>query len=134
MKNIYRIFSSFRKAVCLAAGLLLFSGAAWAQGRITVKGTVKDASGVPIVGAAVMVDGTTTGVVTDVNGKYSITFTSDAKNAPALVFSSISYVDQTVKIGGRRVIDVVLEEDAEQLDEVLVVGYGAMRKATSPVL
>ena len=129
MKNIYRFFTSFGMAVCLAAGLLLFSGEAWAQSSITVKGTVKDASGAPIVGAAVMVEGTTTGVVTDVNGKYAITFTTDMKKAPVLVFSSISYVDQTVKLGGRRVIDIVLEEDAEQLDEVLVVGYGAMRKS-----
>lgn len=137
MKSIYRYFTSFRKAmasslraaVCLLAGMLLLSGTLSAQNRITVRGTVKDASGAPIVGAAVMIDGTTTGVVTDIDGKYSITFTPDSRKSPALVFSSISYVNQTVSLGGRRVIDVVLEEDSEQLDEVLVVGYGAMRKS-----
>ena len=137
MKNMYRYFTSFRMtmwtsfrmAVCLAAGLLIFSGEASAQGRTTVKGTVKDVDGVPIVGAAVMVEGTTTGVITDVDGKYVITFTPDSKKASALVFSSISYVNQTVLIGGRTIVDVVLEADAEQLEEVLVVGYGAMRKS-----
>ena len=129
MKNMYRFFISFRMAVCLAAGLLVFSGEASAQERTTVKGTVKDVDGVPIVGAAVMVEGTSTGVVTDVDGKYVITFTPDSKKASALVFSSISYVNQTVLIGGRTIVDVVLEADAEQLEEVLVVGYGAMRKS-----
>ncbi len=129
MKDIYRFFTSFRMAVCIAAGLLLFSSEASAQSRITVNGTVKDVSGAPVAGVAVVVDGTTTGVVTDVDGKYSITFTSDAENSPALVFSSMSYVTQTVRIGGRSLIDVVLEDDAEQLEEVLVVGYGAMRKS-----
>ncbi len=130
MKYIFnRYITSSRTALCVIAGLLFVAGAVSAQSRITVTGTVRDASGTPIVGAAVMVDGTTTGVVTDIDGKYSITFTPDSRKAPALLFSSISYVNQTVSLGGRRIVDVVLEEDAEQLEEVLVVGYGAMRKS-----
>ena len=115
--------------MCLLTGLLLFSGSVFAQNTITVNGTVKDVAGEPIVGAAVMVDGTTTGVVTDIEGKYSITFKPVSGKNSLLVFSSISYVSQTVNVGGRGVIDVIMQEDAKQLEEVLVVGYGAMRKS-----
>ena len=123
------IISKFIMMIGLSIGLLCVGETAYGQGSITVKGTVKDASGAPVVGAAVMVDGTVTGVVTDIEGKYSISFTPKGGKSPALVYSSISYVTQTVSVAGRRVIDVTLEEDAEQLEEVLVVGYGAMRKS-----
>ena len=119
----------FTMSVCLLIGVLLSTGSLFAQTSITVKGTVKDASGAPIVGAAVMLDGTTDGTITDVDGKYSLTFRPKGEKLPDLVFSSISYVTQNVRIAGRRVIDVILEEDAEQLEEVVVVGYGAMRKS-----
>ena len=122
-------FISFRRTVCLTAAMLLLSWAAFAQGTITIKGTVKDEAGQPLVGAAVMVDGSTVGVVTDIEGNYSITFTPNSKITPALVFSSISYESQTVPVAGKRVINVILKEDSEQLDEVVVVGYGAMRKS-----
>lgn len=123
------IISKFIMMIGLSIGLLCVGETAYGQGSITVKGIVKDASGAPVVGAAVMVDGTVTGVVTDIEGKYSISFTPKGGKSPALVYSSISYVTQTVSVAGRRVIDVTLEEDAEQLEEVLVVGYGAMRKS-----
>ena len=105
------------------------SGNALAQTKMTVKGTVKDAKGEALVGAAVMLDGTTTGVITDIDGNYSITFTPKENRAPKLVFTCISYLTQEVKVDGKAVINVVLEEDLEQLEEVVVVGYGAMRKS-----
>ncbi len=114
---------------CLLAGLLFIPGSAWAQNNITVTGTVKDANGEPIVGSTVMVEGTNTGVVTDKNGKYAITFDTQQGKASRLVFSSLSYVSQTVEVGARTVIDIVLEEESRQIDEVIVVGYGAMRKS-----
>lgn len=124
MKNILSIIRT-----CILAGLILISSDALAQNAITVSGTVKDAKGEALVGAAVMLDGTTTGVVTDIDGKYSITFTPKAGKQPVLVYSSISYLSQEVPVGKSAVLDIVLEEDAEQLDEVVVVGYGAMRKS-----
>ena len=63
------------------------SGNALAQSKMTVKGTVKDAKGEALVGAAVMLDGTTTGVITDIDGNYSITFTPKENRAPKLVFT-----------------------------------------------
>lgn len=113
----------------LCAVLTLISGFLYAQSTVTVTGTVTDESGEPITGAAVMLEGSTTGVVTDISGKYSITFVKDSEKEAALVFSSISYASQTVVPGKRTVVDIVLEEDHEELDEVVVVGYGAMRKS-----
>ena len=101
------------------AGFVLISSAAFAQGSMTVKGTVKDAKGEALVGAAVMLDGTSVGVVTDLDGKYTITFTPKAGKTPVLVFSSISYLTKEIKVSGQGVIDVVLEEDYEELDDVV---------------
>lgn len=124
MKNIVSIIR-----ICFLAGFMLLSGTAFAQSSITVKGTVKDAKGEPIIGAAVMYEGSTVGVMTDIDGKYTITFKPTGKRAPVLVYSSISYLTQNVNVDGRSVIDIVLEEDHEQLEEVVVVGYGSMRKS-----
>ena len=123
MKNIKNILLR----VCFAAGLMLIAAGAYAQQKMTVSGTVKDSKGEPIIGAAVLLEGTNTGAVTDVDGKYTLTFT--AGKAPKLVFSSIAYLSQTVEVGKRSVIDIVLQDDAEQLDEVVVVGYGSMRRS-----
>ena len=76
-------------AIALCVGLSLISETAYAQ-EITVKGNVRDASGAPIIGAAVMVEGSSTGVVTDLDGNYSIRFRLKEGKTPALVFSSIS--------------------------------------------
>jgi len=124
MNNIKSII----RAVVLT-GFLCVSGLAFAQNSITVKGTVKDSKGEPVIGAAVMVDGTTTGVITDIDGNYTITVSPKSGAKTKLVYSSISYTSQTIDIAGKNIIDVVLEEDLEQLDEVVVVGYGSMRKS-----
>lgn len=124
MKNINSIMR-----ICVLLVAMLSSGFAFAQSSMTVTGTVKDAKGEPIVGAAVMLEGTTVGTVTDINGKYSISFTYKSGSKYELSFASISYLTKVVPVSEARVIDVVLEEDLEQLDEVVVVGYGAMRKS-----
>lgn len=123
MKNLFTLIYA-----CILTGLLSISGDAFAQNSITVQGTVKDPNGEPIIGATVMVDGSNTGAVTDKDGKYTIVFQPKAERSK-LVFSSMSYVARSVEIGNRTVIDIVLEEDSKQLDEVVVVGYGAMRKS-----
>ena len=101
-----------------------------AQSGIVIRGTVKDAAGGPVPGAAVMVAGMqSVGVVTDVNGAYSISVPASAAGKAELVFSCMTYKSVTEKVGSRSVIDVVLEEDRELLDEVVVVGYGSMRRS-----
>lgn len=92
---------------------------------ITIKGTVSAADG-PIIGATVKVKGAQGGVVTDFDGNYTISAQSNA----TLVFSYVGYETKEVKIGGgKRQIDVTLVEDETLLNEVVVVGYGTMRKS-----
>ena len=103
---------------------LLATGAAlFAQVRVT--GVVKDDTGYGVIGASVMEKGTQNGAVTDLDGKYEIR----VKPGATLVFSSIGYATQEIAVGNRSVIDVLLELDTELLDEVVVVGYGTMKRS-----
>ena len=90
-----------------------------------VSGTVVDASGLPVIGAGVLIEGTSTGAVTDENGKYSIEVPSGDS---ILEFSCMGYQTLKVSFDGRRVMDVTLREDTQFLDEVVVVGYGTQKK------
>lgn len=90
-----------------------------------VSGTVVDASGLPVIGAGVLIEGTSTGAVTDENGKYSIEVPSGDS---ILEFSCMGYQTLKVSLDGRRVMDVTLREDTQFLDEVVVVGYGTQKK------
>lgn len=88
--------------------------------EFTVHGTVTDGNE-PLIGVSVRVDGTTTGVITDFEGKYSLTFPNKSSK---LIFSYIGYVTLTEVIKGRTVINVVMKENVQALDEIVVVGYG----------
>lgn len=92
----------------------------WAQSDIIVTGVVSDAQNEPVVGAAVLIQGTTTGTVTDLDGKYSLKAPSQA----ILEFSSIGYETTAVAVEGRTSINVVLNEETRLLDESVVIGYG----------
>lgn len=97
---------------------------AFAQ-TVNLSGQVTDESGEPVIGASVIIQGTQLGVATDFDGNYSI------PNAPALgtlKVTYIGYLPQTISINGQSVINVVMQEDAQTLDEVVVVGYGTMKK------
>ena len=89
-----------------------------------VSGVVNDAMG-PIIGASVKVKGTSTGVATDFDGKFSLS----VKPNDVLVVSYIGYVTKEVKVGNQSVISITLAEDKKLLDEVVVVGYGTMKKS-----
>ncbi len=89
----------------------------------TVTGVVSDASG-PVPGANVILKGTTTGTVTDFDGNYSIA----VNNGDILVFSFVGYLSQEISYTGQATIDVLLQEDAALLDEVIIVGYGSAVK------
>ena len=95
------------------------------QKRIT--GTVTDKAGTPIVGANIVVTGTTQGTTTDIAGKYSIEVPDGSRS---LTFSFIGMVPQEIAIGASTQINVTLVEQAVGLDEVVVVGYGTQRRAT----
>ena len=108
----------------LSLMLLTVASALFAQ-NITVKGTVSDASnGDSMPAASVVLKGTRTGTVADIDGAYSLTVPSNG----TLVFSSIGYKTLEVAVNGRGTIDVALEPDAESLSDVLVVAYGTAKK------
>src|SRR5574344_752579 len=90
----------------------------------TVKGTVKDNTGEPITGATVMEKGTGNGVVTDIDGN----FTLKASGSKPIVISYIGMKTQTIDIKGKSVINVTLEDDSTTLNDVVVIGYGTVKK------
>ena len=112
----------YLKLVSLVAALFVCTSL-WAQ-QATVSGVVKDANG-PLPGVNVTVAGTTVGVTTDADGRYRIS--TDAR--ATLEFSFIGYRDERVAVGSRTTIDVMMEEEANTIDELVVVGYGYQRKS-----
>ena len=104
--------------------LAVTSSMAWAQGNVS--GKVVDATGEPVIGASVVVKGTTTGAVTDIDGNFSI------PNVPRNANLEISYIGfktQSVSVSGKNAINVTLQEDRQMLDDVVVVGYGVQKKS-----
>ena len=91
-----------------------------------VKGTIVDATGMPVIGANVMVKGTTNGTLTDLDGRFSL----DVPNDAVLEVSYIGYSSQIIKVGGQNSLDITLMEDTQALDEVVVVGYGVQKRAS----
>ena len=98
-------------------------GVQWAQQANTVEGIVTDANGEPIIGASIVIKGTTNGTITDLDGKFSL---SDATGT--LVISYIGYKTQEIALNGQKQLKVVMKEDSEMLEEVVVVGYGSVKK------
>ena len=93
--------------------------------QVTVKGTVTDQQGAPIIGVTVLVKGTTIGTITDKAGKYTVT---NVPQDAILIFSFVGMTTQEIPLNGRTSIDVVLKEKATGLDEVVVIGYGTQSK------
>ena len=100
---------------------------AFAQGKLTISGTVIDELGEPMIGAGVLVKNTVTGVITDLDGQYTITVDA-AGGGGILVFSSLGYDDQEVPVNGRTEINVQMQLQSQALDEVVVVGYGTQKR------
>lgn len=93
---------------------------------ITVKGTVRDEEGLPLVGATVNIKGTTTGTITDIQGNYSLEVPS---GEAVLVFSSVGYTSQEIIVGAKTEINLTLVTEIEELEEVIVIGYGTVKKS-----
>ena len=113
----------------LAAFILFWIGcmASFAQSKgFVVRGNVTDAAREPVVGATVKVKGTNEGVITDIDGNYSI----NTSNNGILEFSCIGFVAQEIPVSGSKVINVTLQEAVSKIDEVVVVGYGTQKKVS----
>ena len=111
------------KLLFLVLAFITATGTLFAQNRVS--GTVTDDTGVGVVGVSVLEKGTQNGAITDLDGRYTLS----VKPGATLVFSSIGYATQEIAVAGQSVINVLLKEDAEFLDEVVVVGYGVMKKS-----
>ena len=111
--------------------LILVQALAFAQGTTySVKGSVKDSNGDPVIGAAVMLEGSTsTGAVTDLNGNWSFSYTLPSGKKARINVSCLGYSEKSIDIEGRAVINIVLEEESEELEDAVVVGYGSMRRS-----
>lgn len=94
------------------------------QKKVKLTGQVKDAKGEPIIGASVAEQGTTNGTTTDINGN----FTLNVSGSGNLKLSSVGYVPQTISVSGKTTLSVILEEDSKTLDELVVIGYGTVKK------
>ena len=115
-------FKSLQKPLVFLFLLCLFPLGAMAQSII--KGTVNDENGEPVIGATVKVKETQKGTITDFDGNYSIEAASNA----TLVFSYVGYVTQEVKVGGKSTLNITMKEDNTTLNDVVVIGYGTMKK------
>lgn len=93
--------------------------------NIQLTGTVTDNSGEPVIGVSVLEKGTTNGLITDIDGNFSINVPSNA----TILISYVGYITQEIPVNGRKTLKVVLKEDTEILDEVVVIGYGTMKKS-----
>lgn len=107
--------------LALAAGLVMTTCASWAE---PISGTVKDANGDPVIGATVMEQGTQNGTVTDIDGN----FTLDLKKGGNINISYVGMKSQSLATAGKSSLSVTLEDDATTLNDVVVVGYGTMKK------
>ena len=96
-----------------------------ASAQSIVKGTVNDEAGDPIIGATVKVQGTNTGAITDMDGNFSLQAASNA----TLLVSYVGYMPQTVPVAGKSNLVIVLKEDVTTLNDVVVIGYGTMKKS-----
>lgn len=114
--------SRLRMMVCLIGMLLPMC--MFAQ-QITVQGVVKDQTGETVIGASVMEKGITNGTITGIDGDFSLNMSPNG----TLVVSFVGYKTQEVQVKGQKQLQVVLSEDAEMLDEVVVIGYGTMKKS-----
>ena len=120
MRKIYR--SLIRSATVLCLMIIAFS--AIAQKRV-ITGTVTDPEGSPVPGVNVILKGTTTGTATDETGTFNI----EASEGDVIQFSFIGFAPQEIAVGSQTRIDVQMQEDVATLEEVVVVGYGEMRRA-----
>ncbi len=121
---IHKNLSRSLRFVMMTLVAVAFSVSAWAQ-NISVTGVVTDVNGEPIIGAYVLVQGTSTGTSTDVDGKYQL----NAPSNGALEFTMVGMKTAVVPVNGKAVINVTMQEDAEMLEDVVIVGYGVQKKA-----
>lgn len=125
-KKIIHFFGPMRRGLLVATAIGMSASLALAQVQTKVSGTVVDQDGNPLPGVAVMIQGATGGTVTDIDGKYSLSVPEGAQ----LQFSFIGFDNQVVTVGAGANYNVTMSDNAKELDEVIIVGYGQQKKAS----
>jgi uncharacterized membrane protein len=97
------------------------------QAQVMIKGVVTDTKNEPLVGVSIIIKGTTTGTVTNQNGEFSLNIPDNARKEIEVRY--IGFETQTIAIGKSTQLNIVIKETAQEIDEVVVVGYGTMRKS-----
>ena len=118
-------FVPLARHMCLIMTFFLLSVVYSYAQQNTIKGTVLDEENIPVIGVSITVKGTTTGTVTDLDGAFSI----QARSSDVLEFVYIGYLKQSIAVGSNSILKVVLKEDTQSLDEVVVIGYGTVKKS-----
>lgn len=125
MKKYQRkIFIENKRFLFFLITLFLLTTSLYAQQGITVSGVVNDPSGEPIIGANVLEENTTNGTITDLDGNFTLTVSSNA----VLNVSFVGYKSRTIPVGNKTNFTITLEEDTELLEEVVVIGYGTVKR------
>ena len=122
--NFFYLKKSFSFSTFGLFLMLILSSNLYAQNDKNVTGKVTDNKGESILGASVKIKNTTTGIATDIEGKFSLNVPNDA----ILIVTSVGYDDQEVNINGRSEVTIVMKTNTKELQEVVVVGYGTQRK------
>ena len=117
-------FAAAKETDYVAKGVEVF--APTQDNKVTIKGVVTDEQGEPVPGASVTLKGTKTGVITDLDGRFSLNYSSGIKN-PQLLVSFVGMTSQIVNIKGKAEVNVRLETETSDLDEVVVIGYGTAK-------
>ncbi|UVP51857.1 TonB-dependent receptor [Bacteroides cellulosilyticus] len=139
MKDVKTLMRDWNKHQCLMFFLCFFFLSAGLSQRVyavqsiamgidqqlQITGVVKDTNGEPMIGVTVMVKGTGTGTITDIDGKYSV---SVPGNKSVLTFSFVGYTTKEVTVGNQKSINVTLSEDSKMIDEVVVIGFQSQKK------
>ena len=124
------LFSAFMASALIAGNLTpMHAEMAYVQSAmqsVSVKGQVLDGSGMPVIGASVLEKGTSNGVITDIDGNYSLKVSS---KSAVIVISYIGYKTQNVKVGSQNTFAIKMESDNKLLDEVVVIGYGTSKRS-----
>lgn len=111
-----RVYSTFL--------LSMFCVLAFAQGK-QISGLIKDSTGEPMIGVNVLVKGTTNGTITDFDGKFTL---DGVKNSDVLTITYVGFIPQNINVGSQNSFNIVLKEDTESLEEVVVIGYGTVKR------
>lgn len=129
-KSLKSVFLQLFKGIVFMAFIFISSSSVYAQTK-NLRGSVKDASGYPLIGAGVVIKGTTVGAVADDKGEFNISV-SESKLSPSsvLLVTFIGFKNQEITIGDKTVFDLTLEDDIANLQEVVAIGYGKVSRAS----